>query len=106
MSNKPYLLSRRAAVASLVALAAGATSAQTARPEALRIGYQKSSTLITVLKTRGTLEQLLSTRGVKVSWHEFSSGLPLLEALNLGNVDFSADVADTVPGLPKPLAPT
>ena len=97
MSNKPYLLSRRAAVASLVALAAGATSAQTARPEALRIGYQKSSTLITVLKTRGTLEQLLSTRGVKVSWHEFSSGLPLLEALNLGNVDFSADVADTVP---------
>jgi sulfonate transport system substrate-binding protein len=32
-----------------------------------------------------------------VSWHEFASGLPLLEALNLGNVDFSADVADTVP---------
>ncbi|MGP4129571.1 hypothetical protein OJE16_07250 [Pantoea tagorei] len=34
---------------------------------------------------------------MKVSWHEFSSGLPLLEALNLNNVDLSADVADTVP---------
>src|SRR5690606_29053696 len=34
---------------------------------------------------------------VTVSWHEFPSGLPLLEALNVGNVDFSADVADTVP---------
>jgi len=34
---------------------------------------------------------------VKVSWHEFASGLPLLEALNVGSVDVSADVADTVP---------
>ena len=32
-----------------------------------------------------------------MSWHEFTSGLPLLEALNLGSLDFSADVADTVP---------
>ncbi|ODN63028.1 aliphatic sulfonate ABC transporter substrate-binding protein, partial [Burkholderia cenocepacia] len=29
--------------------------------------------------------------------HEFASGLPLTEALNVGAVDFSADVADTVP---------
>ena len=34
---------------------------------------------------------------MRVSWHEFSSGLPLLEAINTGNVDFGADVADTVP---------
>lgn len=32
-----------------------------------------------------------------MTWHEFPSGLPLLEALNIGNVDISADVADTVP---------
>jgi sulfonate transport system substrate-binding protein len=63
----------------------------------LRIGYQKSSTLFTIIKTRGTLEQQLALMGVKVSWHEFSSGLPLLEALNVGGVDLSADVADTVP---------
>ena len=65
--------------------------------QTLRIGYQKSSTLITLLKARGSLEQRLSTQGIRVSWHEFPSGLPLLEALNLGNVDLSADVADTVP---------
>jgi sulfonate transport system substrate-binding protein len=63
----------------------------------LRIGYQKSSTLLTVLKLRGQLEQDLAPLGVKISWHEFSSGLPLLEALNVGGVDLSADVADTVP---------
>ncbi|RQZ18372.1 aliphatic sulfonate ABC transporter substrate-binding protein [Burkholderia sp. Bp9031] len=66
-------------------------------PSALRIGYQKSSTLITLLKTRGTLEQSLAPLGLRVSWHEFASGLPLTEALNVGAVDFSADVADTVP---------
>ncbi len=65
--------------------------------QTVRIGYQKSSTLLTLLKARGSLEQRLSAEGVRVSWHEFPSGLPLLEALNLGNVDLSADVADTVP---------
>ena len=63
----------------------------------LRIGYQKSSTLLTILKLRGQLEQDLAPLGVKITWHEFSSGLPLLEALNVGGVDLSADVADTVP---------
>ncbi|AQL37467.1 aliphatic sulfonate ABC transporter substrate-binding protein [Pseudomonas syringae] len=65
--------------------------------ETLRIGYQKSSTLITLLKTKGTLEKALAPQHVNVAWHEFPSGLPLLEALNVGNVDISADVADTVP---------
>ncbi|KUM34335.1 aliphatic sulfonate ABC transporter substrate-binding protein [Pseudomonas sp. EpS/L25] len=64
---------------------------------ALRIGYQKSSTLLVLLKEQGTLERDLAAKGITVSWHEFSSGLPLLESLNVGNVDLSADVADTVP---------
>ena len=90
-------MTRRTAVVSIITLAATGLHAQAARSNKLRIGYQKSSTLITILKSRGTLEQLLGARGVTVSWHEFTSGLPLLESLNLGNVDFSADVADTVP---------
>lgn len=65
--------------------------------ETLRIGYQKSSTLITLLKQQGTLEKDLARQSIEVSWHEFPSGLPLLESLNVGNVDISADVADTVP---------
>lgn len=83
--------------------AAGSTAAilpgiATAAEEAVvRIGYQKSSTLITLLKANGTLEKRLEPLGTKIIWHEFTSGLPLLEALNTGSVDFSADVADTVP---------
>lgn len=64
---------------------------------ALRIGYQRSSTLIALLRQDGTLEQALAPLNVGVSWHEFTSGLPIMEALNVGQIDFSADVADTVP---------
>src|ERR1700712_2417140 len=72
-------------------------SAQTASSDTVRIGYQKSSTLTAILKTNGALEKALAPLGVRISWHEFTSGLPLLEAINTGNVDFGADVADTVP---------
>jgi sulfonate transport system substrate-binding protein len=98
--STPISLGRRhvlSSVAALCALASGPVFAQGSRPEVLRIGLQKSSTLTTILRTRGTLEQLLAPLNVKVTWHEFTSGLPLLEALNLGNIDVSADVADTVP---------
>lgn len=92
---------RRRTIALLALLPALAILPLTAQaqksPDTVRIGYQKSSTLITILKTRGTLEQKLGALGVKVTWHEFASGLPLLEALNVGAVDVSADVADTVP---------
>lgn len=64
---------------------------------ALRIGHQESSTLITPLRTRGALEQSLAPLGPRVSRHEFASGLPLTERLNVGAVDFSAQVADTAP---------
>ncbi|UQY34811.1 aliphatic sulfonate ABC transporter substrate-binding protein [Pseudomonas fulva] len=79
-------------------LALGLTTAPLAHAaEQLRIGYQKSSTLISLLKRQGTLEQALADQGVSISWHEFPSGQPLLESLNVGNIDLSADVADTVP---------
>jgi sulfonate transport system substrate-binding protein len=66
-------------------------------PSTVRIGFQKSSTLINVLKANGELEKSLADLGVTITWSEFSSGLPLLEALNVGAVDISGDVADTVP---------
>ncbi|MGT0246256.1 aliphatic sulfonate ABC transporter substrate-binding protein [Burkholderia pyrrocinia] len=93
-------MNRRAFARAMLAAgltAAGVRTHAETTPAALRIGYQKSSTLITLLKTRGTLEQALAPLGLRVSWHEFASGLPLTEALNVGAVDFSADVADTVP---------
>ncbi|MDB5582557.1 MAG: putative transporter, substrate-binding protein [Bradyrhizobium sp.] len=84
------------AVVAAVAMAA-ATAAKAQASDTIRIGYQKSSTLTAILKTNGELEKALAPLGVRVSWHEFTSGLPLLEAINTGNIDFGADVADTVP---------
>ena len=88
---------RRPVLAGLVAALALTFALPSQARETLRIGYQKSSTLITLLKTQGTLDKTLAQQNIDVSWHEFPSGLPLLEALNVGNVDISADVADTVP---------
>ena len=38
------------------------------KPNVIRIGFQKSSTLITLLKTRGEFEKGLEKLGVKVQW--------------------------------------
>lgn len=89
-----------AAVLSLVVLSALARVAvgdAAAAEEVLRIGYQKSSSLLILLKGRGALEKALAPLGVRVAWYEFSSGLPLLEGVNVGSIDLSADVAEPVP---------
>jgi sulfonate transport system substrate-binding protein len=89
------------AISTIVCIATAAvisvTAARAQISDTVRIGYQKSSTLMAILKSNGELEKALAPLGVRLSWHEFSSGLPLLEAINTGNVDFGADVADTVP---------
>lgn len=99
MTFSIFRLFARAALTSLLVVSAAhaQTAGSASTPVKLRIGYQKSSTLITILKARGSLEQALAPLGVSVSWNEFASGLPLTEALNADAVDFSADVADTVP---------
>ncbi len=100
MMPSRFRLSRRSVLA-LSGFAAitmtGPSGAWAQSSDTVRVGYQRSSTLIALLKADGELEKALAPLGVSVSWHEFTSGLPLLEALNLGKVDFSADVADTVP---------
>ncbi len=53
----------------------------------IRIGYQKYGALV-LLKARGTLETALRPLGTTVTWSEFPSGPPLLEALNAGAIDF------------------
>ncbi|CAA2137045.1 aliphatic sulfonate ABC transporter substrate-binding protein [Hyphomicrobium sp. ghe19] len=89
--------SNRLAVLALTLTAAISGTASADAPKTVRIGFQKSSTLINVLKANGELEKALSEVGVSVTWSEFPSGLPLLEALNVGAIDVSGDVADTVP---------
>lgn len=92
--SRPFLR-RLAIVFAASAVLSGIGGAQA--EEVLRIGFQKSSTLLTLIRSQGTFERELARQGIRVSWHEFPSGLPLLESLNVGNVDLSADVADTVP---------
>ena len=57
----------------------------------VRIGYQKNGSLAIMRQQRR-----LETQGLAAEWVEFSSGPPLLEALNAGAVDFGA-TGDTPP---------
>ena len=53
----------------------------------MRIGFQKYGTLV-LLKAKGTLEEKLEPLGFTVKWTEFPAGPQLLEALNVGAIDF------------------
>ncbi|MDO9710829.1 aliphatic sulfonate ABC transporter substrate-binding protein [Paracraurococcus lichenis] len=81
----------------LLALAAGAPFIRTARAEArqFRIGFQKSGPLLSA-RQNGDFERALAPQGIAVSWVEFPYGPPLLEALNVGSIDFGA-VGDAPP---------
>ncbi len=57
-------------------------------PKLLRIGFQKSASLLTLLKAEGTLEKRLAPLGIDVKWVEFPAGPQLLEGLNVGAIDF------------------
>ncbi|MGY3442995.1 MULTISPECIES: sulfonate ABC transporter substrate-binding protein [unclassified Bradyrhizobium] len=69
---------------SIVAASVGATYGQ---DKVVRIGFQKYGKLV-LLKSKGSLEQKLKSVGYSVVWTEFPSGPPLLEALNVGAIDF------------------
>jgi len=68
-----------------LALAGGAALADSAKE--LRIGFQKSASLLVLQKAQGTLERRLAPQGVAVKWVEFPAGPQLLEGLNVGAVD-------------------
>jgi sulfonate transport system substrate-binding protein len=76
----------RSAVLS-VGIVAAAVGVSYGQDNVIRIGYQKYGKLV-LLKSKGTLEDRLKAIGYKVVWTEFPSGPPLLEALNVGSIDF------------------
>lgn len=67
---------------------ATSVSNQTTGSITLRMGFQKSATVLNALKAKGTLEQALAASNSKVQWNEFPAGPPMLEAMNAGSVDF------------------
>jgi len=64
------------------------TSSQTNNNTVIRIGYQKSATILYSLKAKGDLEKAIHATGGSVTWTEFPAGPPMLEALNVGSIDF------------------
>jgi len=78
---------RAGAAAAPLAFAARPLAAFAAANGTLKIGYQKSASSLVLLKHRGWLEKKLAPLGYDVSWAEFPSGPPLLEALGAGAVN-------------------
>ena len=54
----------------------------------VKVGFQKGSATLLVLKSTGDLEKRLGELGYTVTWTEFPAALPLLEAMNAGSIDF------------------
>jgi sulfonate transport system substrate-binding protein len=61
----------------------------------IRVGYQKNGVLV-IARQQATLEQHFAPQGIDVKWVEFSSGPPMLEAINVGSIDYGA-VGDSPP---------
>jgi len=86
---------RRRTLLSTAALAAPASMlaspfvARAASAGVLKIGYQKASVTLVLARARKTFESKLNPLGYDVSWAEFTSGPPMLEAMNAGAVNFA-----------------
>ncbi|KIU44879.1 MULTISPECIES: sulfonate ABC transporter substrate-binding protein [Bradyrhizobium] len=81
------------ATAASVALSPGAQAQ--ADTKEIRIGYQKNGVLV-ITRQREALENHFKPQGISVKWVEFSSGPPMMEAMNVGSVDYGA-VGDSPP---------
>jgi sulfonate transport system substrate-binding protein len=79
--------------------AAVAVVSSRARAEAavkeIRIGYQKNGVLV-IARQQAALENHFRPAGIEVKWVEFSSGPPMMEAMNVGSIDYGA-VGDSPP---------
>ncbi|MBD2489341.1 aliphatic sulfonate ABC transporter substrate-binding protein [Aulosira sp. FACHB-615] len=60
------------------------TNVKSTSNKVVRIGYQVSGDLT---HEKGAIEKRLNPQGINVTWSQFISGPPLLEALNVGSID-------------------
>ena len=81
------MLHRRHLLAAGLATALVPRASRAAEAGVLRIGYQKNG-ILAVAREQAAIEARLKGQGATVRWVEFSFGPPLLEALNLGAIDF------------------
>ena len=84
-----------------MSLGSAAVAALSSRADAdvgvkeIRIGYQKNGVLV-IARQQSVLENHFKPYGIEVKWVEFSSGPPMMEAMNVGSIDYGA-VGDTPP---------
>ncbi len=83
-----------ASVAALSSQARG-EAAPKETPKEIRIGTQKGG-FFPAVKARHTVEDVFQPLGVDIKWADFQFGPPLLEAINVGSVDFGY-VGDSPP---------
>ncbi len=86
-SRHGVLLKLGVAALALVLIGIGRPATSQPKADTLRIGYQKSASLLTLQKAQGTLEKRLQPLNVSVRWVEFPAGPQLLEGLNVGAID-------------------
>jgi len=91
INRRNFIHTGTAAVA--IGFAGGPARAEV--PSEIRIGYQKNGVLV-VARQQAVLEKHFAPSGVAVSWLDFPSGPPMLEAMNAGSIDFG-QVGDTPP---------
>lgn len=92
MQRREFL---KLSIGTVAAVAAARNASAQEQLKEIRIGYQKNGVLV-IARQRTTLEQHFASQGIDVKWVEFSSGPPLLEAMNVGSVDYGA-VGDSPP---------
>jgi len=76
-----------AGAATVLALPSAGRAQDTATE--FRIGWQKGG-VFALAKNSGAIEKRLAPRGITVTWAEFTSGPPLLEALGAHAIDFGS----------------
>jgi sulfonate transport system substrate-binding protein len=98
-SHQEIVMKRREFLKLSVGTAAVAALSQRVRAQPdireIRIGYQKNGVLV-IARQQATLETHFASQGIGVKWLEFSSGPPMLEAMNAGSIDYGA-VGDAPP---------
>lgn len=78
---------RRATLGMTLAALAAPSVLRAAPARELRVGWQKGG-ILALVKGSDAFDKALEGQGIKVSWSEFTSGPPLLEALSANALDF------------------
>jgi sulfonate transport system substrate-binding protein len=91
------MITKRSILSGALVLAALAISPAQAedKPAEIRIGTQKGG-FFPAVRQRHTVEDAFKSLGIAVKWTDFQFGPPLLEAINVGSVDFGF-VGDSPP---------